>query len=45
MNHYCLARAVASKSFVTYCREGCVGEKFSGCEVWEQKEIDSIATP
>jgi hypothetical protein len=26
--HYSLARAFASKSFVTYCRDGCVGEKF-----------------
>jgi hypothetical protein len=28
-----LVRPVASKSFVTYCREGCVEKKFSGREV------------
>jgi hypothetical protein len=31
------ARAVASKSFVTYCREDCVGEKLSNREAYELK--------
>src|SRR5258706_2938147 len=30
MSGYCIGRAFASKSLVTYCQKDCVGEKFSG---------------